>query len=1088
VNPSDDLRHLGEQPSFLWLAVGCSGYADAPRLDPTADLLRQLQRLVSESVENEIAAAQRRKWVAERVMDAMSQLEPVLSTLKSILETLGGIPKFLADEVDSFKLMERKQAFEAVRCYAKILEGLEISPPPIVVVIDDATGATADLLETVTSLLFEPSEELGSGDAGNRYLPEVVDQVPPLPVIFVLSAWDHALFSGVETTPVARWLAEYEALGLQAETIDCREFDPTEAERMLERWPFGPPDDIRHTIVQHVASNNTKGLVNPLVLAEHVAVVEERRVPFSETIDVTPEYIEGLSTSPEHHIQERLEQLREADGGQEALALLGMLCAIAIRLPWGIVEALHAACGARTEVNRIRELLGGLGVATELGNGEIDPMTLFTIDADLFDYLKRNAGLGTDQLEALARGASDFFRSWITSFEVDSMLRGISDPWGPGRAALVSSFAQLGLAHLDREDDTAGLLAHALLDDPVELVDDQAGPRSALALAWLVSGCPEEVVTREILAGCGELGISRIGFACLKAVLEAREIASEAELLEPLLERLEGHTNLHYAEVMLVEVLCALREPDRVMSILAAEELSPQSVMILAKALTEADRREDALELLAACGDGDQQVVLRRANLIADAGDQEAALAVLKPHVEQWGVARQMCGLLSRLHRHRERGELLARWAARNPQAACMLAADLAGGDKEKEARTLLRAWGRSSLPAARQLALLEWSEGHYVAALTALAPFLHERESLQVRSAIAQMLDQVSRLGLRFRIDERGQLVPYEEKPSRGAVPAARPARSRVNARLDAAAIMGDIRSQLEEVPPHEIAHQLRDRYAHSPDQVQVLSEILRDQVRTTRDGEMAAVNYHFLALLPRRSAALACTIADMAFIAHLKEAKEAARSVLTPYAGSGLPAVGGRLVALEVLYGQEPQIDTIKKLERKERTFAFVAVFRMLAGNPDLEGSVWRALGEAGERHGDAELIRFVCIYASSRLLTLIRQHGPNPPSRRDLLRSLLPTIPSKTVIKTLEGVLHAFASNPGTVTPRLLPYQLVSMYESLHILGRADVDLERGLEKALTDELRATAQHIEAFLNWAEFSDLARHVAAALEDEQS
>lgn len=1085
VNPPDELRREGETPGFLWLGVGCSGYADAPRLDPTADLLRQLQRLISESVAQHLAAAKKQKWVAERVADAIGQLAPVIGTLKSILETLGGLPGLLADDVDSYRLTERKRAFEALRCYAKILEGLEISPPPLVVVIDDATGATADLLETAGSLIFEPGEEPGVGDAGNRYLPDVLDQVPPLPVLFVFSAWGHALFSGVESTPISQWLAEYEALGLHAETVDCREIDPSEAERMLERWPFGPTDGVRHSIVRHVASNNANGLVNPLVLAEHVAAIEEQRSVPSEEINVGEDYIQGLSTSPEHHIQERLEQLRDADGGREALVLLGMLCAISIRLPWGMVDTLREACGLKTQIDRIRQLFAELGVATELVEDEVDPLTLFTVDADLFDYLKRNARLSTDDLEALASAAGQFFRTWISSLEADSMLRGLPDPWGPARAASVASVARLGFVELETADDTVTALASALLGDDVDLDKQREGPASAFALAWLVSGCPRETATREILEGCVELGISASGFACLKAIIELRDISDEEEMLLPLLERLAQRADLHHGQVVLIEALCALRKFDRALALASVPQLGPQGVMFLAKKLARAGRRDDALELLASCADGGQQVVLRRARLTADGGDDAGALAILEPHSDQWGVARQMCDILARLHRDDDRGQILAHWVPRNPQAACMLGSDLAERHEVEAARAVLRAWSRSSLPAARQLALLEWEHGHHYSALASIAPFLHDGGTLQARSAIAQMLDQVGRDGLRFQMDKTGKLVAEEAKPSQDTVLPVQLTSGETSAPVVAEEVIDEIRSQLEEeVPSDEIARELHERYG-GPDTHQ-LSMILRDQVRADRDHAMAAVTCQFLMLLPRRTATLACTIADMAFIAHLAEAKEVARSALAPYAGSRRAAVKGRLVALEILFGRQPRISTIKKLERKERSFAFVAIFRMLAGNPLLEAGVWRALGEAGEQYEDAEIRRLSCIYATGRMLTMIRQCGSSAPDRREFVDELLPTVPPTVIVPTLEGVLHAFAENPESVVPRLFPYQIISMYESLRLIGRANADLERRLEAALVADLKGTPDHIEAFLDWVEFSGLARRVGSALQAE--
>ena len=83
-------------------------------MDPTADLFRQLRRLISESVAEHLANAKKQRWIAERGAGTITQLVPVIGTLKFVLETLGSLPALVADDVDSYRLEERKRAFEAL--------------------------------------------------------------------------------------------------------------------------------------------------------------------------------------------------------------------------------------------------------------------------------------------------------------------------------------------------------------------------------------------------------------------------------------------------------------------------------------------------------------------------------------------------------------------------------------------------------------------------------------------------------------------------------------------------------------------------------------------------------------------------------------------------------------------------------------------------------------------------------------------------------------------------------------------------------------------------------------------------------------
>jgi hypothetical protein len=1069
-------------------------------VDPTADLLRQLRRLLSELSAQEIAAARRRKWVAERVIEGIGQLEPVLGKLKYLLETALEASSVLAGQVASPGLKERTQVFEALRAYSQVLGALRISPTPLIVVVDDASGATGDLFQTISGFVAEPKETTGNGQ--NLYLPDILDEFPPLPIVFVITVWDHALAEAESPAPLARWLSEYEALELQAETINCREIHRDEANRLLDKWPYGPDEEIRMAIVEHVASNNTKGLVNPLVLAEHVASVEEKRNPFSQTIEVDESFIETLTTSPEHHVIERLDRLREiGDGGPEVFVLLGLLCSLSITLPWGIVESLAETPDVTVSAERIREIFVEAGVGGEVAlEAGINPLRSFTIDADLYDFLRRNSQFADAERAVLEQASAQFLRRWVEVIEPDGLLTGQRAHWTEVRLQLMALFARQGLGYLDRVDDTVTVLAHALLSEPVDLAMERPGPRSALALAWIAAGFPPSPATDQLLLGCVELGVSRGGLACAKALLSNREdVAERKDLLDPFLERLEQHLEIREAEVVLIEALHRVGELDRAIQVATSNELSPQSVLLLGNILAKEGRTRDAVDLLAR-RDGNLTVLLRRASLIADLEGVDAARSLLAPYLDdRWSAVQLVCGLLARSGRDEERGSLLREWAGKSPQAACLLAADRNGDGSPDEARSLLAPWKRAFLPAATQLASLEWSDGNYREALAVLAPFFDGAAPAAVTTALVPMLNEVGQRGLRFRNGQGGAIeivTPPSEGPptpetrgakapvSRTSDPKAAPGTDEGPGPRSAAEIVEEVRKKLKGASPREIAEDLGKRDAATANGARHVTEALRKEVMGSQGRELAAVAFYVCSLSPPRNVALACTTADLAFAGALPDSQEMALAALSPHRKASTSGVQGRLAALEALSGYvESGLQGISRLRTADRPFAFVSVYRMLGPEPSLETEAWRSLAEAVDECGDQRLPRLLWIYSTSRLLPLVRALQPDAPSTLDLLRRMLPSTPWANLIPTLEGVLNAYAEDPEQARPEVLSYQVVSMFESLKALGRFNPDLENRLSATIARQLSASPERIEAFTEWSTFSMLAERASRQL-----
>jgi hypothetical protein len=152
------------------------------------------------------------------------------------------------------------------------------------------------------------------------------------------------------------------------------------------------------------------------------------------------------------------------------------------------------------------------------------------------------------------------------------------------------------------------------------------------------------------------------------------------------------------------------------------------------------------------------------------------------------------------------------------------------------------------------------------------------------------------------------------------------------------------------------------------------------------------------------------------------------------------------------------------------------------MLGSEPDLERRAWHALSNGASEIGDTAVERLVTVYAASRLLAVRRALAGTAPPLAELFREVAPAATAQELVPILEGVLYAYARDPARVDPPLLPYQVISLYEVLEVLGRQNARLRHSLVERLQDVLRAApAEHVRAFNEWRGYSRLVEKVGA-------
>jgi hypothetical protein len=296
---------------------------------------------------------------------------------------------------------------------------------------------------------------------------------------------------------------------------------------------------------------------------------------------------------------------------------------------------------------------------------------------------------------------------------------------------------------------------------------------------------------------------------------------------------------------------------------------------------------------------------------------------------------------------------------------------------------------------------------------------------------------------------------------------------------------ILGDVQMRLVNTTPAEIAAWLTAHDGITRERRRAVCDLLRDECRATNDARLAAVAFYLMWPDYGESEGLACTIADLAFMAHLDDAPDAAKDILTPFQRGHHPSVMGRLAALSAISGgPEAAIAALMAVPARQRGMALVGLFRLLGPAPRTEAHAWHELGTVTPPRARPSLRRLLLIVASSRVLAIERGLDEETSRREDLVSWMLAGLDDGEVVRVLEGALFAWARNPREMEPRILPYQVVSIYETLITWGRKNPLLENRLSATLRSVLAdADADAVERFTAWKPYSPVVRRALAAV-----
>ena len=294
--------------------------------------------------------------------------------------------------------------------------------------IDDAQSAGFETLYLASGLIVAETGEVPDTDGG-RYLPPILDTVVPGPLLIVCTAWEHRV-TGQFAEPFQTWIRELDALGVDTEWIPCIDITIDSARQLLRGWDRRSTGTATEQILDHIVQATSDGSrVNPLVLTECVAQLEEERNSFTGQLVIDAQAIRRLPDSPEQHIRDRLVRLRNEPGvGPQAFALVSLVAAYAAEFPDQFVtllaDPLHDYSGravhAAMSLLHDQRLITSTSVAGPPGS-QLALLGSHRVDPDIFRYLSRQE-LPTALADPLREGARSLMH-WCCADLRDEMRR-----------------------------------------------------------------------------------------------------------------------------------------------------------------------------------------------------------------------------------------------------------------------------------------------------------------------------------------------------------------------------------------------------------------------------------------------------------------------------------------------------------------------------------------------------------------------------------------------------------------------------------------------------------------------------------------
>lgn len=301
-------------------------------------------------------------------------------------------------------------------------------------------------------------------------------------------------------------------------------------------------------------------------------------------------------------------------------------------------------------------------------------------------------------------------------------------------------------------------------------------------------------------------------------------------------------------------------------------------------------------------------------------------------------------------------------------------------------------------------------------------------------------------------------------------------------------------------ESEPESVSEEISDRLEPFQPQSPAFPDVKTPPRSRRHDGHSEALAFRDVGKYPEAvssllsaehsSAASVCLAADLAY---MSEDAGLVQSVLKPLARSDLKRMGsvrGRLFALLLIGDEAERADVVaRSLPRDQVTPAVIGLVKMLSQDCSREKWLYRAVTQLvadGALTSGSPLVKSIPVVYASRVLAIARWAAVDSltmwKGERSAAIEEYWAIQRPAAVRHLHGLLYAYVADPGSAVPRMLPYQVVSVADTLaHVEALPDY-LRAATIEAIRSELeQITEEHRANFGRWAEFSTLALAVVS-------
>jgi len=1011
----------------------------------------------------------RSDWAISAVADLIAQFNPAISAIIAILDRFKGLQKLRSG--GDLKADEKHDIHDLLRAYAKARSLLGLKQVPLIVLIDDASMASAELLSLVNALILRPEPDLYNKSNSDQsygseedYLVSQIDEVPPLPTMLIAATWPESS-PAAKTAPAAQWIRSFRKLDLQAALCLTRNFNSQEAAHLLSNPHSNLLAETGEKLLLHTASQSVAEQVNPLALVGALGEIQAHRDPFTGSVDIQSIDLEHLPSTAAQVMASRLSRTREHTWGQATIIITKMIAAAGGIAPWELIKLLAER---HEEVETaVFEILNDERLAAFSAEvpQETLPLNLVRIEPELSDFF-HDEGISEDARMRLANAIRDLLQIWTRELEKE---RYCSTYEWEIRQNIMRSLAVYAHEVLPPESHSALIRALAEPDFVGSTVG--SSPEEQAAIYLFTKGQVHDSFD-DIIDGALRLLPSPLGWHAITFLMREAEFDFTDTMLAQTVDIVQRNGESAEGRRLLTKLLLLAGDIERAVGIAGSVERYDSAVVPpVVQDLLRRGRHDDALGLLSKFPDNGNACI-SAAKILNRHGHQEAAMRRLEPLAySNWLVAGSYSDLLARAQRTDEARKLLGFWAERKAPAALRYSRLLMKQGDRASAIKVLRKYADDDPELRLELARVHWRNGDYLAAVTSVGSCPPEYKG--TASTVASFFNNIGDRGLRFQADGTDlrvveDVISEEISEDTARIDSAGKEIMSIGGRGDMDRFLRGARDLTSE--------ELLDRHSVNARNNSWLAQGLAAVLIQRSDYGQArdVLLYH------SKHAGAACTLAGLEIQINGVEGLESARSLLEQLTVKSAP-VQGRLAAVDAVTGAvERSGARLEDLAPSEMGYGVIAVFALLGSVPSLEARAWKELNSIPTKPKLTQLVRMM---SAGRALAIVRGYGKPEFDIEQMCNSWWEDESVRSsVVRICEGVAYAYGRDRTSVSPQLRPYQILSIVECMRCLGRKN----EMLEDALVDQLRlwhrrADAKLRQSFAEWSAFSNLVGRIVS-------